>query len=332
MDKRSRRESHLLKEIKSSSALKGSVLPLISISIPILNEEENLPLLIKTLQALADNERQNYQFEFIFTDNASSDNSWEYLHKESEKETRIRAFRFSKNIGYQNSILFNYAQTRGQAVVQLDADLQDPPNLIHGFIREWENGAKIVTGIRLERKERYFLKKFRNFGYWFIDRVSEHHIRRDAGDFRLLDREIIDQLTAIKTPNPYLRGIISGMSYPEVLVPYARNRRIAGTSKFGIIDLVKLGITGVVNHSKLPFKVINFIGFTSIILSFIGAVYILIIKFVQPDLPRGFTSIYLLLVFGIGLNALMLSIIGSYIRKLYLMLNGEPTVSVREVI
>lgn len=320
------------REIKSSSASNSSELPLISISIPILNEEESLPLLIKTLQELADEESKKYQFEFIFTDNASSDNSWEYLRKESEKETRIHALRFSKNIGFQNSILFNYAQTCGQAVIQLDADLQDPPNLVHGFLREWENGAKIVTGIRIERKERYFLKKFRNFGYWFIDRVSEHPIRRDAGDFRLLDREIIDQLTAIKTPNPYLRGIISGMSYPEVLVPYARNKRAAGISKFGIIDLLKLGITGVVNHSKLPFKVINFIGFASIALSFIGAAYILIIKFIQPDLPRGFTSIYLLLVFGIGLNALMLSIIGSYIRKLYLMLNGEPTVSVREVI
>ncbi len=156
-----------------SQSSNSSPKKLISICIPILNEEENIVTLVTELQRLAENHNNDYDFEFVFTDNASTDSSWEMLENLSKNEKRISAYRFTRNIGFQNSILFNYLNSKGDAVIQLDADLQDPPALIGTFLREWEKGYLVVTGIRVTREENWLLNSMRRVGYWFIDLVSE---------------------------------------------------------------------------------------------------------------------------------------------------------------
>jgi glycosyltransferase involved in cell wall biosynthesis len=298
---------------------------IVSVSIPVLNEESNLQSLDIILKNIAEDLSEKYEFEFIYTDNNSDDRTWEILMQLGETDSRIRAYRFSKNIGFQNSILFNYKQTVGDVVIQIDADMQDPPELIFKFLEQWENGYKIVSGVRQNRAESYFMRKFRSAGYWFIDLISEHPIKRNTGDFRLMDRKVVDALINLRIPNPYLRGAISKLGVVEFDLPYSRNARISGTSKFNFRDIIKLGMNGISNHSNLPLKLANFVGISSLLLSLLGGIYYVTIKFMQPDLPRGYASLYILIVFGIGVNSLLLSVIGSYIRKIYFVLSGEVT-------
>jgi len=306
--------------------------PLISISVPVLNEEESIPSLLKRLKTVTRKLEDKYSFEYVFTDNNSSDKTWEKLQEYKEEYNEIRAFRFGKNIGFQKSILFNYRQTQGDAVIQIDADLQDPPELIEQFLEHWTLGYKVVSGVRIDRKESRAMKVFRNIGYWFIDVTSEHPIKRNTGDFRLIDRSVVDALTNNKSPKPYLRGLISKMGLAEKDVKYSREARTHGESKFGLVELVKLGITGFSNHSNLPLRFANYVGFLSLALSFVGLIYVIILKIYQPDLPRGFASLYVMILFGIGVNSILLSVVGSYIKKIYDLLSGEDPIIVTESI
>lgn len=306
--------------------------PLISICVPVMNEEESIPSLLKRLKSVTRKLEDKYIFEYVFTDNNSSDKTWAKLQENKKKYVEIRAFRFGKNIGFQKSILFNYRQTQGDAVIQIDADLQDPPELIEQFLEYWELGYKVVSGVRIDRKESRAMKVFRNIGYWFIDVTSEHPIKRNTGDFRLIDRSVVDALTNIKSPKPYLRGVISRMGLAEKDVKYSREARTYGESKFGVVELVKLGITAFSNHSNLPLRFANYVGLLSLALSFVGLIYFIILKIYQPDLPRGFASLYVIILFGIGVNSILLSVVGSYIKKIYDLLSGEDPIIVTESI
>jgi polyisoprenyl-phosphate glycosyltransferase len=301
--------------------------PLISICVPVLNEEESLPFLVERLNRISEKLEENFDFEYIFTDNNSTDKSWEILQALSKNNTAIRAYRFGKNIGFQKSILFNYRQAKGNAVIQLDADMQDPPELIEQFLEHWLQGFKIVSGVRVGRRESKSLSLFRNLGYWFIDVTSEHPIKRNAGDFRLIDRSVVDALSELRSPNPYIRGVISKMGLAEKDLFYSRDVRERGQSKFGVIELLKLGFTGFSNHSNLPLRIASYVGVLSLTLSFVGLLYFTALKFYQPDLPRGFASLYVMILFGIGVNSILLSVLGSYLKKIYDLLSGEdPTI------
>jgi len=310
----------------------SKILPLISICVPVLNEEASIVHLVERLDLLKLRLARLYSFEYIFTDNNSTDNTWKILQQLGQSRPEIRAFQFGKNIGFQKSILFNYKQANGAAVIQIDADLQDPPELIETFLQHWEQGYKVVSGVREDRKESRFMKWFRATGYWFIDVSSEHPIKRNTGDFRLIDRTVVAALSGLRSPNPYIRGVISGMRLTEKDVYYKRDARINGESKFGVKELLKLGINGFSNHSKLPLKFANFVGFFSLALSVIGFVYFIALKFYQPDLPRGFASLYVMILFGIGVNSILLGVLGSYIRKIYELMSGEdPIIVTKEI-
>jgi dolichol-phosphate mannosyltransferase len=309
-------------------AIKRKPKSLISICIPVLNEADSLPLLLERLGAVRLKLKNTYDFEYIFTDNASTDETWATLIKLKKQHTQIRGYRFSRNIGFQRSILYNYSQSKGDAVIQLDADMQDPPELIEEFLKYWQEGYKIVTGVRIDRNESTFMKYFRRLGYWIVDKVSEHPIKQNAGDFRLIDRQVVNLLKNLKSPSPYLRGVISKMGLIEKDILYKRSARANGESKFRMFDLVKLGLNGVANHSNLPWKIANFVGILSLLLSFFGLFYFVALKIYQPDLPRGFASLYVLILFGIGVNTLLFGVLGSYVKKIYEVINGEPNLMI----
>jgi polyisoprenyl-phosphate glycosyltransferase len=222
--------------------------------------------------------------------------------------------------------------TSGDAVMQIDADLQDPPELLEEFFRLWQSGHRVVYGIRRGRRENLFINKFRQFGYWFIDSISEHPIPRDVGDFRLMDRAVIDALVRFKSPNPYLRGIIAGLGFSQIGVVYDREARIAGVSKFGLSRLIRLGLTAIFNHSAIPLRIASLIGGAMLVMSAVGAAYFVILKLLDPELPQGLASIHVLVLFGIGLQSFLLGIIGEYLLRIYLILRSEPVAIVDEVL
>ena len=304
--------------------------PLISISIPVLNEEGNIDALYGRLCALADRMKDRCSLEFVFSDNHSNDRTWEMLSALAKRDDRVRAIRFSKNFGFQRSILANYMHTRGDAVMQIDADLQDPPEMLEAFFEQWKNGYQVVYGVRRKRPEGFLLHAFRKFGYWVIDSISEHPIPRDAGDFRLIDRKVVQTLAQVKSAKPYLRGMIAGLGFNQTGVPYDRDARTAGESKFGISRLIHLGLTAVFNHSTVPLRAASFLGASILAISILGAIYYVALKLLYPELPQGLASIHILVLFGIGLNAFLLGIIGEYLLRIYLVLRAEPVAIVEQ--
>jgi glycosyltransferase involved in cell wall biosynthesis len=304
--------------------------PLISISIPVLNESGNIHALYARLDALGQRMRGKCELEFVFSDNHSDDDTWALLSELAARDPRVRAIRFSKNFGFQRSILANYLHTRGDAVMQIDADLQDPPELLETFFDLWQQGYQVVYGIRKKRPEAWLLKNFRKLGYWVIDKISEHPIPRDVGDFRLIDRRVIDTLAKMRNSSPYLRGMIAGLGFNQTGVAYDRDARIAGESKFNVSRLLQLGLTAVFNHSVVPLRAASFLGAAILITSVIGALYYLVLRLLHPELPRGLASIHILVLFGIGLNSFFLGIIGEYLLRIYLVVRAEPIAIVQQ--
>lgn len=307
-------------------------LPLISISIPVLNEALNLDALYERLSSLGSKMAAKCHLEFVFSDNHSNDETWNKLSELAQKDPRIKAIRFSKNFGFQRSILANYFHTTGDAVMQIDADLQDPPELLEEYFEYWQQGYLVVYGIRKKRKEGWLLNKFRKIGYWIIDKISEHPIPRDAGDFRLIDRKVITALSQIKTANPYIRGMIANLGFKQIGIVYDREARIAGQSKFNISRLVSLGLTAVFNHSAVPLRFASFTGILMLAISVLGGIYYIFLRALYPDLPRGLASIHVLVFFGIGLNSILLGIIGEYLLRIYLTLRSEPIAIIEQSI
>lgn len=298
---------------------------LISICIPTYNEAENIPKLLARLDQFTQTE-PTYDFEFLFTDNASEDSTFELLAEYANSDNRIRVIKFSRNFGFQNSILTNFIEAKGAAAVQIDADLQDPPELISEFLRCWERGYKVVYGVRRRRKESASLGFFRRLGYRTISQLSSVPVPNDAGDFRLIDRVIIEHLKNVRDGNPYLRGIIAELGYPQLGLPYDREARVHGDSKFRLWSLIRLGFDGVCSQSTKPLQLITLLGF-----ALSGATAILLIFYVVAYLAgwiedtQGFTTIVLLVLGSTSVNTFFLGVLGEYIGRTFQNTRIRPT-------
>ena len=306
--------------------------PLISICVPVFNESENINGLYSKLVSLSGSLKSEADFEFMFTDNHSTDDSWHMLNELAKKDSRVRAMRFTKNFGFQKSLWTNYINAKGDVVFQLDADLQDPPELLAEFLNKWKSGYKIVYGIRERRQESSVMVTFRRIGYWLINVFSEDEIPQNVGDFQLLDRSVIETIGKGKFAKPYLRGMIASTGMKSIGIRYSRDVRRKGKSKFNLIKIIKLGLNGILNHSTIPLRVSSFIGSLILIFSALGTAYYVTLKLLDPALPQGLASIHILVLFGIGLNAFLLGIIGEYILNIYLLLRNEPLVIVEDTI
>ena len=305
---------------------------LVSICIPVLNESENVEPLYERLRVVATSLEVKYSFEFIFTDNHSSDNTWEKIRILGIRDDRIKGLRFTSNVGFQESILANLAQASGLVMIQIDADLQDPPEMINEFLSEWENGFKVVYGIRTSRGESSLSNSIRKLGYRVISKISNHPIPIDVGDFRLIDKEVRDKLLQSKVPRPYSRGMIASFGLQEKGIEYSRKERQANDSKFPIKSVFQLGLDGIFNHSSWPLRFSTFSGIFILVGSLGLSVYYLSLKIFSDALPQGLASIHILVLFGIGMNALFLGVIGDYLNRIYVILRNEPRYIVEELI
>lgn len=299
---------------------------LLSICVPVFNEEDNVGPLYDRVVAVMAGLSDRYDFELLFTDNHSTDGTFERLAELALKDRRVRVLRFSRNFGFQRSILTNYRNARGDAAIQLDADLQDPPELIVEFLRLWSEGYKVVYGVRRSRpNESTFLHSARKAFYRIVDFLSEDELPHDAGDFRLVDRCILDELRDIHDQQPYLRGMISAMGYRQIGIPYDRSARERGSSKFNLMRLTSLALDGILHHSIIPLRIATVFGMLMSAVSILGAIYYVIARlFFREDWPTGLASSSILILFSIGLNALLLGIIGEYIGRIYKNVKRVP--------
>lgn len=305
---------------------------LISIIIPVFNEQDNI---YPAYKAICDelNKRDNIKLEFIFTDNHSTDNTFPILEKLAAEDSRVRVIRFTRNYGFNKSILTGYRYARGEAAIQIDCDLEDPPSVFHQFIEKWISGHDVVTGVRENRVESRFRKFARASFFRLINAISDTKQEPNTGDFRLVDRSILDELKLIEDAQPYVRGLIIELSRNEGRVVYSRDSRQHGESKFPFRQLVKLGLDGIYAHSTIPLKLATYIGIAvAVITAVLSCIYIIGRLLFPENWPQGFATTTVLILFGISLNALFLGIIGEYIARIYQQIRKRPTVIIEKIL
>ncbi len=245
----------------------------------------------------------------------------------------MRAVRYSRNYGFNKSLLTGYRLAQGACTIQLDCDLQDPPALFPEFLKRWEEGADVVVGIRKKREEGVLLQNMRKVFYRFLNTISEDNLTIDAGDFRLVDRSILDQLNSLYDANPYVRGLVSSLARNTSGIPYERNVRLHDHSKFPFMKLVGLAVNGIVNHSTMPLRLASITGFIIAFVTLCMAVGYFVSKLLfDLNWPAGFTTQIILILFGISLNAIFLGIIGEYLRKIYQQSHHRPITIIQKSI
>ena len=292
--------------------------PLISICVPMFNEEESVDHFFGSVFENIKVLEEDYRFEIIVTDNHSTDTTFGKLKAWSNADSRIKVYRLSKNYGYQRSILTAYSMASGDAAIQLDCDLQDPPELIGEFLRRWREGCKVVYGVRRTRREGVGLHFIRRVFYRFLNYLSEDDLPNDAGDFRLIDRCIVSAVVELDDAQPYLRGTIAAMGFSQCAVQYDRRSREHGHSHFRFVDLLNLAIDGMTNHSVKPLRLASLFGILASVLSMLTALSYMLSKFVFGlQWPPGFATQTILILFSASMNSLFLGIIGEYIGRIY---------------
>lgn len=306
---------------------------LISICVPVYNEEENIEPLYGALVPVMAQVSDRYDFELLFTDNHSSDRTFEVLERLARRDSRVRVMRFSRNFGFQRSILTAYISARGAAAVEIDCDLQDPPALILEFIHKWESGYRVVYGVRSARKESWWMNLTRGVFYRLIDSLSEDELPLDAGDFRLVDRCVLEELRKFEDYQPYLRGTIAALGFDQIGIPYDRAERQHGESKFSFRELMGLALDGILNHSVVPLRIATYLGLAisgSTLVAIFG--YLIGRVVLGKNWPPGFASIVVLILGSLSLNALFLGIIGEYLGRIYRQVKRRPlTIIEREL-
>lgn len=301
---------------------------LISVIIPVFNEEENIE---RAYTAIVEEltKHSDLTYEIIFTDNASTDSTYEKIKALAMKDNQVRVLSFVRNFGFQRSILAGYRCAKGDAAIQIDCDLEDPPAVFSEFIRLWRAGHDVVIGLRSQRVESRYMTFMRKLYYKILNRISDTPHQVDAGDFRLVDRSILNQLRNINDFQPYVRGLISELARNQIGIHYQRNKREFGNSKFPFRQCLRMATEGMFTCSTLPLRVANYLGTgIAFIASILMFAYIILRLCTNYSIPQGFTTTTILILFGISINALLLGIIGEYIGRIYNQLKTRPLVVV----
>jgi polyisoprenyl-phosphate glycosyltransferase len=310
---------------------------MISVVIPILNEQENLDSLYKRLQAAADTWGDTW--EIVFVDDGSTDDSVSILHRLNKIDPRVRSISFSRNFGHQTAVTAGLQYTRGNAVVIMDADLQDPPEEVIRFIEKWREGYQVVYGIRIKRKENALKRSAYYLFYRLLARLAPIKIPLDSGDFCLMDRVVVDRLNSLPERNRFIRGLRSWVGYRQIGVAYERQGRFAGEVKYTVRKLIRLAADGIINFSYRPLQIIAGFGFLAAGLSFVTLVFMFVawvfdfkIRGISVSQLPGYTSIILSVLFIGGIQLVSLGILGEYIGRIFDEVKQRPLFIVRSSI
>lgn len=299
---------------------------LLSIVTPCYNEALNIADVANIVKNVM-SERPDINYEHIFIDNASTDDTVLILKRILTTDSHLRIIINSKNFGHIRSPYYGLLQANGDAVVLLVADLQDPPELILEFVKEWEKGNKIVIGIKNKSKENPLMYLVRKFYYYLVKKIADiEHISQFMG-FGLYDKEIIHILRQIDDPYPYLRGIIAEIGFPKKEIKYTQNRRYKGKTKNNFYTLYDIAMLGFVNYSKIPLRIAVLIGFLTAFFSFLIAIFYIVYKLVYwNSFQLGLAPMVIGIFFFGAIQLMFIGILGEYIGAIYTQVRKRPLV------
>lgn len=302
----------------------------LSLVIPAFNEEENLPELHRRLRASLDPLDLNY--EIIFVNDGSRDRTLELLHDLARQDPHVVAVDLARNFGHQVAISAGMDHSRGQAVMILDADLQDPPEVLPQFINKWREGYDVVYAIREQRKENAFKRGAYSLFYRLLKRVAHIDIPLDAGDFCIMDRKVVDLLNGMPERNRFVRGIRSWVGFNQIGLAYERQARHAGQPKYTFRKLIYLALDGLVSFSYLPLRLISMAGLAVSVMSIFLAVFYTIQKLTIGLSPPGFATTVVAIFFLAGIQLITIGVIGEYVGRIFEEVKRRPLYVVRRVI
>src|SRR5580698_797005 len=282
---------------------------MISIVVPCLNEQEVLRETNRRLLAVL--EQLPLQFEILYVDDGSTDATPDILREFQALDERIRVVRFSRNFGHQLEITAGLEHASGDAVAIIDADLQDPPEVLEDFMAKWMDGFDVVYGVRAEREgETAFKRGTAKLFYRVMGKLSDTAIPVDTGDFRLMSRQVVDALLAMPERDRFVRGMVSWLGFSQAAVPYRRSPRSAGVTKFSLLKMVRFATDGIVSFSILPLRLATWLGFAASGIAILGILVALVERVLGVEgLVKGWTSMVIAILFIGGVQLICLGII-----------------------
>ncbi len=294
--------------------------PEICLVFPCYNEEEVLPDLLRTLKELD----LGIPTRFLFIDDGSSDDTLQLLQAACESNHHMAYLSFSRNFGHQVAVSAGLMYARGDLVAVLDADLQDPPELLNQFISKWREGYDVVYGIRTNRKEPWILRICYSSFYRLLGQTANIRIPRDAGDFALMGRKVVDVINSLPEHNRFVRGLRGWVGFQQIGIKYARPARYAGRPSYNMKRLIRLALDGLLSFSSAPLRLSAWLGAGAAFLGFCYLVYALGVFLSGKDLPQGWTSTVVLILFLGGVQLMVLGILGEYLGRIFDEVKGRP--------
>lgn len=299
----------------------------ISVIVPTYNEQDNINDVYTRLKAVFNNDLPSYRCEIIFIDNCSIDDSQKMIEELCATDKTVKAIFNTKNFGLSKSVFYGLIQSDSDCAILMNADLQDPPEIISEFVQKWEQGSKIVAGIKTASEESWVMYFFRSMYYTIIKQVGEvEHISHFDG-FGLYDQKFIKVMRELKDPLPYLRGIVSEIGYQHTTVEYKQLKRTKGKSAFNFFKLYDLAMLGITSYTKTFMRLAIFTGIFISILSLIGTILTIILRLVNPDnYPLGTATIIVGVFFFGGLQLVFIGLLGEYILNINYRIMNRPLV------
>jgi dolichol-phosphate mannosyltransferase len=298
--------------------------------IPVFNEEENLELLHRRLSKVLQHSCEDY--EIILVDDGSRDNSLQVMMRLRESNPRVKVISFSRNFGHQMAITAGVDYASGSAVIVMDADLQDPPEVVPQLIEKWREGHDTVYAIRVSRKDPILKRTIAFVFYRLFKRMSEIDIPVDAGDFRLMSRRVVDILRTMPERNRYLRGLASWVGFSQASISYARDERYRGERKYTLWQSARLAFDGITAFSHFPLRLVVHLG---IVVSLAGFLYIattIILALVYGRVVPGWTTLMAAVIFLGGVQLMVVGVVGAYIGRIYIEVQQRPLYLIKQKI
>jgi dolichol-phosphate mannosyltransferase len=305
---------------------------LISIVVPCYNEQEVIQVTLGRLVKLCDSQPK-HDFEIICVDDGSRDKTYDLLCAAAETDPRLRIIKFARNFGHQIAVTAGIDAASGDAVVLIDADLQDPPEVVVQMIAKWEEGFDVIYGVRASRagETAFKLATARGF-YRFLNRLSEVPIPLDTGDFRLMSRPVVGVLKAMPERHRFVRGMVAWIGFKQTALPYERVERFAGESKYPLRKMLRFALDGLFSFSTKPLQISVSLGLFAAALAMLGIVYAVALRIFSSVWVEGWTALMIAVLFMGGVQLVSLGIIGEYIGRIYSEVKRRPLYIVGETV
>lgn len=303
---------------------------LLSVVVPVYNEEGNIDTLMDRLLPVV----EAYNYEVIFVDDGSGDRTVRDVKKYTEKNKHVKLISFVRNFSHQTALTCGYLYTSGDAVVTIDADLQDPPELINEMVEKWQAGSKVVYAKRSVRKESFFKTSTADAFYKLINMLSDTPIPHNVGDYRLIDREVVAVINKLPERSRFLRGLVAWGGFPSEYVTFERHERLNGETHYPLRRMVGFALNGIVSFSSKPLRFATYMGFVCAFFGFVGVTYAILRRLFLPHefWVTGWTTIFVGIMFFGGVQLLTIGIIGEYIARIYTELQGRPQFLIKETV